>query len=83
MQTDSQGRRYYTLEEVKQMAAAKGLPCVVKVIGGYRSRGRRVGMEIVTPQSTLEALGLDREWSAYYPHDYSAQARKGAVMVTV
>lgn len=83
MQTGSQGRSYYTLEEVKQMAADKGLPCEVKTVGGYRLRGKRVGMEIVTPQSTLEALGLNREWSAYYPHDYSAQTRKGAVMATV
>lgn len=70
MQTDEQGRSYYTLDEVKQMAAANGLPCEVKTVGGYRSRGQRVGMEIVTPQSTLESLGLDREWSAYYPHQY-------------
>lgn len=60
----------YTVEEVKAMADAKGLPCEIKKIGGYRANRKRVGMEIITPQSTLEALGLEREWSMYYPHEY-------------
>lgn len=60
----------YTVEEVKAMADAKGLPCEIKKLGRYRSNGKFVGMEVVTPQSTLEALGLDREWSMYYPHEY-------------
>lgn len=80
---DSQGRRGYTVEEVKAMAIAKGLPVEIKKIGGYKSRGKRVGMEIITPRSTVEALGLEREWSLYYPHEYpKAKADSQAVVVS-
>lgn len=60
----------YTAEQVKAMAIAKGLPCEVKKIGRYNPKGKWVGMEVINPQSTLEALGLNREWSLYYPHEY-------------
>lgn len=70
MQTDSQGRRGYTVEEVREMAIAKGLPCEIRKIGEYKSGGKKVGMEIIKPRSTVEALGLEREWSLYYPHEY-------------
>jgi hypothetical protein len=70
-------RTGYTVEEVKAMADAKGLPCELRKIGRYRSHGKLVQMEVVHPQSTLEALGLDREWSTYYPHQYAVR-RGGA-----
>lgn len=73
MKTDSQGRSYYGLDEVKEMAAAKGLPCEIKFLRNHSRRKQKSewkGMKIVTPQSTLEALGLTREWSRYYVHQY-------------
>lgn len=76
----NEDREWFTLEEVKAMAEAKGLPCEIRKIGGYKSGRKRVGMEIVTPQSTLEALGLDREWARYYRHDYAAQAARPAII---
>lgn len=80
--TEKTERRGYTVEEVKAMAIAKGLPCEIKKIGGYRSNRKRVGMEIVTPQSTLEVLGLDREWSLYYAHEYpKATAGKAEIAI--
>ena len=54
---DKQGRAYYTLEQVKQMAEDRGLPC--RMIAGT-----------VHP-ATLEVLSLNRDWKRYYPHDYS------------
>jgi hypothetical protein len=74
-------RTGYTAEEVKAMADAKGLPCELRKIGRYRSHGKLVQMEIVKPRSTVEALGLDREWSLYYPHQYPG--RKELVSVAI
>lgn len=65
----------YTVEEVRAMAVAAGLPCEVEKIGRYRANGKWVGMEVIKPQSTLEALGLNREWSLYYPHEYPKARR--------
>jgi hypothetical protein len=54
---DKQGRSYYTIEQVKQMAEDRGLPC------------RMIG-DAVHP-ATLEPLSLSRVWRRYYPHDYA------------
>jgi hypothetical protein len=71
---NTETRTGYTAEEVKAMADAKGLPCELRKIGRYRSHGKLVQMEVVHPRATVEALGLDREWSLYYPHEYPKSA---------
>lgn len=54
----------YSAEEVKAMAETKGLECRI-----VKSRG----LEIVKPQATLEALGLERVWSRYMTAQQAAE----------
>lgn len=56
---DKQGHGYYTPKQVIEIAQERGLPA--RLLSDKRS---------ILPQSTVEALGVQREWSKYYPHEY-------------
>lgn len=58
MKYDKNGIGYYTPQQVIAMAQERGLPA--RLVGGYS----------VMPMSTVEALGVTRDWRKYYPHDY-------------
>lgn len=58
MKYDKDGKGYYTPRQVMEMAHERGLPA--RLISGYS----------VMPLSTVEALGVVRDWRRYYPHEY-------------
>jgi len=46
----------YTAEQVKEMAMAKGLTCEIRKVNR---------LKLISPMSTLETLGMAREYSRY------------------
>ena len=77
---DTETKIGYTAKEVMAMALAEGTS--LRTSQDWPLPLARQ-MEIVKPRSTVEALGLDREWSLYYPHQYPGRSGKPMTVATV